>query len=391
MSTPEVHVAVFDTTARDGAQSLPNEHQFPAGSKEDITAEIASLGVNVIEAGFPRTPFDGEEVAVVAKTVGQHATEVRQWADGAETTRTARPPVIAGLSRIAFEDIEATWSAVQDAYYPRIHTFVSTSDFHRQAKFPGVSRKELLEKGQEAVIYAREISAGHPGASVEFSAEAASTTDMSYLERIVKMAVSEGVDVINVPDTVGERDPLWMYNFYRSVLGWATGENPYVTISAHNHNDLGNAVANTHMLVRAAADHAVETDSIVKVQLETTVCGLGERAGNADVFPVIAGLFKFAPEIARARVRWQANPERAVQVAHSVMGYAGLAVDRQNPVVGSDIMRHRSGIHSDGVLKGGYEMYTPFDPQFWGHTASAIHEEGKYQGKAGTTAARQPV
>lgn len=390
MSNPEVHVAVFDTTARDGAQSLPSNHQFPAGSKVDIATEIAGFGVDVIEAGFPRTPFDGEEVTAVAQTVGTQATEVRQWVNGTEVDNVARPPVIAGLSRIAFEDIEATWEAVQAADFPRIHTFVSTSDFHRRAKFPGVSRQQLLENGQKAIVYARDISAGHPNATVEFSAEAASTTDTVYLERVVKMAVSEGVDVINVPDTVGERDPLWMYNFYRSVLRWATQENPAITVSAHNHNDLSNAVANTHMLVRAAADHALDHDSQINIQLETTVCGLGERAGNADVFPVVAGLFKFTPDNT-AEVRWRINPQRAVRVANAVMAQAGLEVDRQDPVVGRDILRHRSGIHSDGVVKGGHEMYSPFDPQFWGHGASAIHEEGKYQGKAGTIAAHRSV
>jgi 2-isopropylmalate synthase len=173
-----------------------------------------------------------------------------------------------------------------------------------------------------------------------------------------------------------------MKKFYAKVIGWAMDTNSFVTISSHNHNDLGMADINSLALVFAAAEHAASTGRNVKTQIEATVCGLGERAGNADMFPVVAGLHKFSDEFA-SEVTWQFNPNQSVRVANAVMGYAGLEVDRQNPVVGSDILTHRSGIHSDGVIKGGYQIYTSTIPTFWGHETDARHEEGRYQGKKG--------
>ncbi len=384
MSEARVNVEIFDTTLRDGAQALPADHQFPEGSKPEIAEQIAEFGVSVIEAGFPATPGDAEAVAEVARTIGQRDYETASWVDGQPYASRLAVPVIAGLSRTVPTDIEVTWAAVQSAARPRIHTFVSTDPEHMAAKFPGKSPEQVLEMGHSAVAYAREISAWHPGASVEFSAEAASTTDPSYLERIVKEAVAAGADVINVPDTVGQRDPFWMKDFYRRVISW-TMQAGGATVSAHNHNDLDIAAPNTWALVSAAAEYARDNDRAVNVQLESTVCGLGERAGNADVFPVMASLFKFSPDAA-VPIRWQINPDRAVATAEAVMAYAGLAVPPQSPVVGGDTFVHRSGIHSDGVIKGGHTIYTPHDPRFWGHSESARHEDGSYQGRAGRAA-----
>lgn len=382
-----VEVTIFDTTLRDGAQSLPKEHQFLDGAKPVIADGIASFGAGVIEAGFPATPFDAEEVANVANTVGQTEYTVDVWRNGERAGQASRSPVIAGLSRVAFSDIEATWGSVQNAKRARIHTFVSTDPEHMAKKFPGKSPEQVLAMGQEAVRFAKSLIAAHADASVEFSAEAASTTNMAYLERVVKAALEEGADVINVPDTVGQRDPLWMKNFYSTVIDWVMRTNPDATISAHNHNDLGLAVANTGMLAHAAAEYAKAHDQTVRIQYETTVGGLGERAGNADVFPTVAGLFKFTPDMT-VPVDWQINPSKAVGVANGVMACAVLDVDRQSPVVGHDINHHRSGIHSDGIIKGGHRLYTPLDPTFWGHKSNAVHEDGKYQGRHGREAAQ---
>lgn len=385
MSNPSVEVTIFDTTERDGAQALPSDHQFPDGKKVEIAHRIAELGVGVIEAGFPATPGDGEEVANVARTVGQTEYPVDVWKNGELVDQVERSPVITGLSRVAFSDIEATWDAVHIAHRARIHTFVSTDPEHMRKKFPNKSPDEVLDMGSRAVKFARELAIGHSDATVEFSAEAASTTDFTYLERVVKEALAQGADIINVPDTVGQRDPMWMFEFYGKVIDWVMRSNPDATISAHNHNDLGQAVANTNMLVYAAAEYARIHDQAVRIQLETTVGGLGERAGNADVFPVVASLFKFSPDMT-VPVEWEFNPAKSVDVANSIMGYADLSVHRQSPVVGSDINKHRSGIHSDGVIKGGHRLYTPLDPTFWGHKDDAVHEEGKYQGKRGREA-----
>ncbi len=380
-----VDIVILDTTLRDGAQSLPSSHQFAPGSKVAIAKRIASLGVGAIEAGFPATPSDGEEVMAVAKGVGRANVEVATWQSGKLGRVECVPPVIVGFARATKGDIDATWAAIRYAKRPRINTFISTSDFHRTHKFPGVSRAELLAMGVAAVAYARKVSASHEGSSVQFSAEAASTTNPQYLKQVILAMVAAGASVVNVPDTVGERDPAWMERYYSRVIGWVMEVDPTITIAAHNHNDLGLAAANTLALVRAAARWVRKHNQTIKVQLETTICGLGERAGNADVFAVMGGLFKFGESLP-STVRWQFNPEQAVGVADYVLAQAGFKVPRQSVIVGCDTNVHRSGIHSDGVLKGGHSMYTPFDPTFWGHSARAVHEDGRYQGRAGRAA-----
>jgi 2-isopropylmalate synthase len=381
---------LFDTTLRDGAQSLPARHQFSTGAKPRIARTIAGLGVGVLEAGFPATPSDGAEVQAVANSVGSALFERTNWVDGVDAGTQSFTPVVAGFARATHDDIDKTWQAVQGALFPRINTFVSTSDFHRERKFPGTSRDQLLAIGEQAVRYAKRVSWQHTSATVEFSAEAASTTDLGYLREVLVAMVRAGASVVNVPDTVGERDPFWMKFYYAQVIDWVTQENPIVTIAAHNHNDLGLAVANTHALVWVAAEWVAAHQQTLHIQLETTVCGLGERAGNADVFSVAGGLHKFVQSLP-ASVRWQFNPSRAVQVAHDVLSEARLVVPRQSVIVGKDTNVHRSGIHSDGVIKGGHSMYTPFDPMFWGHQSQAIHEDGRYQGRAGKAALRGKI
>lgn len=380
----KVTVEFLDTTLRDGAQSLPNNHQFDTGIKLDTADKIAQLGVSVIEAGFPATASDAEEVREVAESVGNQTYEISTWNNTELDAPHAyiRQPVIAGLSRTVMPDIEATWDAVSPAARPRIHTFVSTDAEHMAAKFPNKTPDEVLQMGRTAVAFAREISTNHTGATVEFSAEAASTTDISYLEKVVKSAIDAGADVINLPDTVGQRDPFQMQKFYKRAIQWVMESNPNVVVSAHNHNDLGLAVANSYSLVRAAAKYAEKHDKEVRTQIETTICGLGERAGNADIFPMTAQLFKFSPEF-NVPVEWEFNPIRSVATAASVLSQANLTVPRQNPIVGRDTNRHRSGIHSDGIIKGGHQIYSPYDPTFWGHSDLAVHEEGKYQGANG--------
>lgn len=377
-----VEVGIFDTTCRDGAQALPEKHQFPAGSKVEIANAIAELGVRVIEAGFPRTEGDAEEVDAVARSVGNRQYETQTWRNGHLIETTTKTPIVAGLCRAVPEDILTTWLSVNGAIYPRIHTFIPTNAKHIEAKLRGKSQEQVLEMARLAVAYSRDLTIGFTGASVEFSAEATSTTDMCYLERVVKTMINEGADIINLPDTVGERDPFWMRRFYGKAIKWIMDTNPEVVISAHNHNDGDMATANSLALVMAAMDYAILNDQIVKTQVETTVCGIGERVGNTDVFPVVAGLFKFCSD-GDVPVVWQFNPGQSVRVANTVMNFAGLTVDRQNPIVGADSNVHRAGIHSDGVIEGGYRLYTPHDPTFWGHKLSARHEDGKYQGKNG--------
>ncbi len=390
MTEAHVDITIFDTTLRDGAQALPKENQFPEGSKPEIADKLASLGIGVIEAGFPATPGDSEEVSSVSKQVGNEIYSTHLWTPDGHQDTAWDSPIIAGLSRTTPADIEATWDAVQYASRPRIHTFVSTDNEHMAEKFPDMSPDEVLRMGRAAVKQARELVDQSSDGTVEFSAEAASTTDPVYLERVIKAAVDEGADVINLPDTVGQRDPSWMEDFYYKAIAWIQPLNPDVTISAHCHNDLGMAVANSYSLVKAAAKYSKQYERIIKVQAETTICGLGERAGNADVFPFIGGVFKFTGDLG-VPVGWRFNPEYSVLTAEAVMKYAGQEVSRQSPVVGRDTNVHRSGIHSAGIIAGGengHRLYTPYDPTFWGHAQNAIHEEGKYQGRKGTHAAK---
>ncbi len=384
MTNKEIQIDIFDTTLRDGAQSLPVENQFAQGDKVYVARQLGDLGVGVIEAGFPATPSDFDEVVEVARTVGNEEFSVGDWnSTDINVTRSATyVPVVAGLSRTLPTDLDITWDAISAAKRPRIHTFVSTDEAHMRAKFPGKSSEDVRKMGISAVRYAKSLSEGNPLSSVEFSAEAATTTESSYLERVIKDAVDEGVDVINVPDTVGEMDPFAMYKFYAGVISWVHSINPDVVISAHNHNDMGMATANTFSLVKAASDYSFSNSTHVKIQAETTVCGLGERAGNTDVIQFVGNLFKFGEDL-KTPAMWQFNPGQAVVVAKNVMSRIGSEVHRQTPFVGSDINTHRSGIHSDGIIKGGVRIYTPFEPMFWGHKTDSVHEDGKYQGKRG--------
>ncbi len=381
----EVNLTIFDTTLRDGAQSLPEQNQFPKGTKADIAGEIAALGIGVIEAGFPRTVGDADEVRMVSKLVGNNEYAISEWRNNHAVGKVGATPTIAGLCRTTRRDIDVAWEAVQDAIFPRIHTFVSTDREHMAAKFPGKTPEEVHLMGRDAVMHAKSLMIDRPQATVEFSAEAASTTEEKYLEGVMKSAVDEGADVINVPDTVGQRNPFWMRDFYSRVIDWVVRANPDVTISAHNHNDLAMATANSFSLVSAAAEYAKIQAKPINIQIETTISGLGERAGNADVFSVAASIFKFAEDLP-VDIYWRFNPERSVKTANRVLSMAGIEVHRQAPVVGRDTLVHRSGIHSDGVIKGGHRIYTPHDPTFWGQGADAIHEEGRYQGKSGRAA-----
>jgi len=394
MHRAEVCVTLFDTTGRDGAQSMPRTNEFPIGSKVEIADTMARLGLGVIEAGFPATlpvnghvgPTETEEVTEVADVVGSgQGYEVIEWMDHKMVASRERTPIIAGLCRVLPDEIDTTWSAIQAADHPRIHTFVSTEDNHREAKF-GVDREQLIEMIKKGVSYARSISTGHPGATIEWSAEAASDTDEVYLERSIKTAVDAGANVVNLPNTVGGILPDEAQDRFRKYISWIMGINQDVTVSVHEHNDLGFAVANTSLFVAEAVEWVKTSGRSINIQLETTACGLGERAGNADIFPVVAGLAARS-ERSDVPIRWQFNPWLAVESGQKIMSVAELTVDRQNPVIGRDVMRHRSGIHSDGVLKGGPLLYAGVRATEYGHSDDAVHEDGRYQGKRGREAA----
>ena len=238
----------FDTTCRDGAQALPEANQFPVGSKVEIARGIAELGVETIEAGFPATPGDDEEVREVARTVGNEpfAIEPRRIVNGELVAGDiyGTTPIISGLSRAIVPDIEKTWGSVIEARHPGIHTFVATADEHIRVKHPHHDRESVKEMAVTAVRFAREISG--PDARVQFSCEAASTSDMGYLERVMKSVAQEGVDVINLPDTLGAASARRIHTMFANATRWLVEEglNDHVILSAHNHNDGARAVSN---------------------------------------------------------------------------------------------------------------------------------------------------
>ena len=183
-----------------------------------------------------------------------------------------------------------------------------------------------------------------------------------------------------------------MKDFYEKVIDWVYKTNPEVVISAHNHNDMGNAVANTIALIYAAESYAIKHNARIKVQVETTICGLGERAGNADIFPFMLWAETTTPEF-ESDVSWQFNREMSKSTANYVFKMAnyvedknGLYVPRQSPVVGYSVNKHGSGIHTDAIEKGGHELYTIGNPMDYGHNENAKYIPGIYQGKAGKKA-----
>src|SRR5271169_151774 len=252
MATVPVHIKVFDTTLRDGEQSpgCSMNHQ----EKLRLAHQLDRLGVDVIEAGFPiASDGDFEAVKAIAAVI--------------------RRPIIAGLCRACRPDIERAWEALQDAARPRIHVFLATSDIHLKYKLR-ITRDECLAQAREAVAFARSLCP-----DVEFSPEDATRTDPEFLCHVLDAVVEAGATTLNIPDTVGYTIPSEFGDLISTIRRRVTGiEN--VTISAHCHNDLGLAVANALAAIVAGAR-----------QVECTINGIGERAGNASLEEIAAALY----------------------------------------------------------------------------------------------------
>jgi 2-isopropylmalate synthase len=302
-------VLIFDTTLRDGEQA-PGFSLRPA-EKLQLARQLDALGVDIIEAGFPiASPADAEAVRTIAKEV--------------------RRPVIACLARCTRADLEkAAWS-LKPALRGRIHTFIATSDLHLQAKLR-ISREQCLEAAVDAVRYAR-----HHTFDVEFSAEDATRSDMDFLCRVVEAVIKAGATTINLPDTVGYTTPDETRDFFKTVRERVPNADK-VIFSAHCHDDLGLAVANTLAAIAGGAR-----------QVECTINGIGERAGNAAL-----------EEIAMAfRVRADRMPY-SVGIVHKeiypssemLTKFTGQSVQVNKAVVGRNAFAHEAGIHQDGILK----------------------------------------
>ena len=312
-------VRFFDTTLRDGEQSpgfsMTREEKLALASK------LEALGVDVIEAGFP-VASAGELEAVRAVAAAIRGTRV------------------AALARARREDVEAALTALEPAAMPRLHVFLATSDLHLQAKLR-MTRREALEAIGRWVRHGKERCA-----EVEFSAEDASRSDMRFLLEAMETAAEAGATILNLPDTVGFSTPEEYGAMFHRVRGHL-GRSEEIILSAHCHNDLGLAVANSLAAVRAGAR-----------QVECTINGIGERAGNASLEELAVAL---AVRQSFFGVQTNIRLEEIYSASRALCDVTGISVPPNKAVVGANAFAHEAGIHQDGILKNPltYEIIRP--------------------------------
>ncbi len=312
---------VFDTTLRDGEQS-PGASMNLA-EKLEIAKALAELGVDVIEAGFPiASPGDFEAVQAIAREVPG--------------------PVICGLARCNAEDIDRAAEALRDAPQARIHVFLATSAIHREFKLR-MAKEEIVRRAVDGVKRAREYTC-----DVEFSPEDAARTELDFLAEVVEKAIEAGATTVNIPDTVGYAVPEQYAAAIRHLRQTVRGiEN--AVISVHCHNDLGLAVANSLAAVKEGAR-----------QIECTINGIGERAGNCALEEAVMALRTRADFF---NLHTGINSKRLYPTSRLVSHVTGMAVQRNKAIVGQNAFAHEAGIHQDGMLKerSTYEIMRPED------------------------------
>jgi 2-isopropylmalate synthase len=311
MTPPENpnRVLIFDTTLRDGEQSPGIS--LNTSEKLEIAQQLARLGVDVIEAGFPITsPGDFEAVQAIARTV--------------------EGPVIAGLARTHVADIDAAWNAVRDAARPRIHTFISTSDIHIQHQLQ-TTREDVIGQARAAVSHAKQYTP-----DVEFSPMDATRADVEFTAEVCQVAIDEGATTINIPDTVGYAMPH-EYGVFLERLYALIPDLRGVVLSVHCHDDLGLAVANSFAGLMAGAR-----------QVECAVNGIGERAGNASLEEIVMLLHTRFGDVG---LHTNAVTREIARTSRLVSRLTGYMVQPNKAIVGRNAFAHESGIHQDGVLK----------------------------------------
>jgi len=312
-------VLIFDTTLRDGEQSPGNTMNTP--EKLRVARQLEALGVDIIEAGFPiASEGDFDAVRQIAETIKESE--------------------IAGLARANNEDIDRAWEAVKVARMPRIHTFISTSDIHLKHQFRK-TRDEILEIAVNAVKRAKNHTP-----NVEFSAMDATRSDWDYLCRMFTEVIDAGAVTVNVPDTVGYAVP----EEFGRLINYIVTNVPNISqavISVHCHNDLGLAVANSIAAIRNGAR-----------QVECTINGIGERAGNASLEEV-AMILRTRKDVFAADTR--IRTEKIYSASKLITAITGVSVQPNKAIVGANAFAHESGIHQDGLLKAKltYEIMTP--------------------------------
>jgi len=339
------YVRIFDTTLRDGEQS-PGA-SLTSAEKLDIARQLARLGVDVIEAGFPAaSPDDLEGVKRIAQEVGRAADA------------GLRVPIVAGLARASHHDIDRCWEAVRHASRPRIHTFLATSDIHLEHKLR-LSRDEVIARVREAVTYAR-----HLCDDVEFSPEDAGRSDPVFLRTVLAVAIEAGATTLNIPDTVGYTTPA-EYGALIAGLIEGTRGGDAVTWSVHCHDDLGLATANSLAGILAGARQA-----------EVAVNGIGERAGNTSLEEIVMTLHTRRGVFG---LRTGIDTTQIARTSRMVSNYTGIPVQPNKAIVGANAFAHEAGIHQDGMLKH-QATYEIMRPETVGVTASSL-VLGKHSGR----------
>ncbi len=313
-------VLIFDTTLRDGEQS-PGATMSHA-EKLEIAALLDEMGVDIIEAGFP-IASDGDFEAVSA------------------IAGLAKSSVICGLARANFKDIDRCWEAIKHAHHPRIHTFIGTSPLHRD--ITKLSQDEMIARIHDTVSYARNLCD-----NVQWSPMDATRTEHDYLCRVVETAIKAGASTINIPDTVGYTAPAESAELIRMLLERVPGADSII-FATHCHNDLGMATANALAAVGAGAR-----------QIECTINGLGERAGNTALEEVVMAL-RVRNDIMPYQTR--IDTTKIMKASRLVATVSGFPVQFNKAIVGKNAFLHESGIHQDGVLKNAetFEIMRPAD------------------------------
>jgi 2-isopropylmalate synthase len=338
-------IRVFDTTLRDGEQT-PGA-SLTVDEKVTVAKQLARLRVDIIEAGFPAaSPGEAEAVRRISTEVGA----------------SRGGPAIAALARCVPGDVTAAATALEPARKRQLHVFIATSDIHITHKLRS-TRAEVLERIRSCVGQARELVG--PDHEVEFSAEDASRTEPAFLFEAFEAAVEAGASVINVPDTVGYAEPKEYGKVIRQVVKLVGRR---AIVSTHCHNDLGVATANTLAGIQAGAR-----------QVEVTVNGLGERAGNASIEEVVMALRTRPGQFRNATTR--VATEQITATSRLVSFLTGIPVQPNKSIVGANAFAHESGIHQDGFLKNPltYEIMTPESVGLSGSTLTL----GKLSGRAG--------
>jgi 2-isopropylmalate synthase len=312
-------VQFFDTTLRDGEQSPGFSMTVP--EKLRMARQLESLGVDIIEAGFPiASPGDFDGVRSVAREI-----------------RNCR---VAALARASQRDVDSALAAIESAAHPRVHVFLATSDLHLKYKLR-LSRQDALNAVDAMVRYARNRCA-----EVEFSAEDASRSDIDFLCRVMEIAADAGATILNLPDTVGYAIPSEYGAMFTKVRGYL-GDRPNIILSAHCHNDLGLAVANSLAAVSAGAR-----------QVECTINGIGERAGNASLEELAVAL---AVRQSHFGISTGIRLPEIFPTSQLLARITGTGVAPNKAVVGANAFAHEAGIHQDGIIKNPltYEIISP--------------------------------